>query len=84
MKKIICFVIMILIVCCLCSCVAEEGTRQGDNTLPKNSSFCIWTDEETGVQYIVYIGFRKGGICPRLNADGSLHTDHPTEKGGDE
>lgn len=37
----------------------------------------VWTDEETGVQYIVYnekrynAGF--GGITPRLNADGSLH-----------
>ena len=36
----------------------------------------VWTDEETGVQYIVYnekrynAGF--GGITPRLNADGSL------------
>ncbi len=36
----------------------------------------IWTDEDTGVQYIVYreklynAGF--GGITPRLNPDGSL------------
>lgn len=84
MKKIICFVIMILMVCCLFSCSVEKSTNQSDNTLPKNSSVYIWTDKETGVQYIVYVGHRKGGICPRLNADGSLHIDHPTEKGGAE
>lgn len=37
----------------------------------------VWTDEETGVQYIIYhekcgyAGF--GGITPRLNPDGSLY-----------
>ncbi len=37
----------------------------------------FWTDEETGVQYIIYneerynAGF--GGITPRLNTDGSLY-----------
>lgn len=36
----------------------------------------IWTDKETGVQYVIYseklynAGF--GGITPRLNSDGSL------------
>lgn len=36
----------------------------------------VWTDPETGVQYIVYSRKRGeagiGGITPRLNADGSL------------
>lgn len=42
-----------------------------------NDTIYIWTDEETGVQYIVYrekrynAGF--GGITPRLNPDGSLY-----------
>ncbi|AXF52226.1 MAG: hypothetical protein [Inoviridae sp.] len=41
------------------------------------SRIYIWTDEETGVQYIIYreksgyAGF--GGITPRLNTDGSLY-----------
>lgn len=42
--------------------------------------FFIWTDPETGVQYIVYrekcyyAGF--GGITPRLNPDGSLFVEN--------
>ena len=82
MKKIICFVIMILMVCFLCSCSIGESTVQSNNTLSPSSTVYIWTDEETGVQYIIYDGYKQGGIYPRLNADGSLHIDYPTEKGG--
>lgn len=32
----------------------------------------IWTDPETGVQYLLYTAVYRGGICPRYNADGSL------------
>ena len=88
MKKVTCFVLIVLIVCCLCSCSVEEdanqSTNQRINTLPSSSSVHIWTDEETGVQYIIYDGYGQGGICPRLNADGSLYIAHPTEKGGGE
>ncbi len=41
-----------------------------------NETIYIWTDEDTGVQYVIYreklynAGF--GGITPRLNPDGSL------------
>jgi maltose-binding protein MalE len=83
MKKIICFVLMVLMVCCLCSCSVEESTNQSNNTLPPSSSVRVWTDEETGVQYIIYEGYKQGGIYPRLNADGSLHIARPTEKGGE-
>ena len=37
----------------------------------------IWTDKDTGVQYVVYrdgSGYAgMGGITPRLNSDGSLY-----------
>lgn len=42
-----------------------------------NDYIYIWTDEDTGVQYVIYrekcmnAGF--GGITPRLNPDGSLY-----------
>lgn len=41
-----------------------------------NETIYIWTDDYTGVQYVIYreksgyAGF--GGITPRLNPDGSL------------
>lgn len=47
-----------------------------------NETIYIWTDEDTGVQYIIYseAGYRKGfgGITPRLNPDGSLYVVEPT------
>ena len=82
MKKLIYFVLIVLMTCCLCSCSAEENVDQRNGTLPLNAKVHIWTDEETGVQYIIYEGYKQGGIHPRLNADGSLHIDHSTEKGG--
>lgn len=43
----------------------------------------VWTDQETGVQYIIYSRKRGeagiGGITPRLNADGSLYVVDATE-----
>ena len=42
---------------------------------------CLYviTDDDTGVQYIIYseFGYRSGagGITPRYNADGTLHID---------
>ncbi len=58
-----------------------------------NKTVYIWTDEDTGVQYIIYrektanAGF--GGITPRLNPDGSLYGVEPTtqnniENGGED
>lgn len=35
-----------------------------------NDTIYIWTDEDTGVQYVIY---QFGGITPRLNSDGSLY-----------
>lgn len=79
MKKVICFVLIVLMICCLCSCSVEENSNQSTNTLPPSTNVYIWIDEETGVQYIIYEGYKQGGIYPRLNIEGSLHTDHPTE-----
>lgn len=32
----------------------------------------IWTDEETGVQYVIWSDYRGSGITPRLNIDGTV------------
>lgn len=51
-----------------------EQPEVGEKT---NKDIYIWTDDDTGVQYIIYrektgyAGF--GGITPRLNPDGSLY-----------
>ena len=38
-------------------------------------TFEIVVDEETGVNYIVYNGYKQGGITPRLNSDGTLYIE---------
>lgn len=59
-----------------CGTVAGESTSTEDSNshLTSNDSIQIWTDSETGVQYVIYKGYRKGGITPRLNVDGTLYT----------
>lgn len=37
-----------------------------------DDAFSIIIDKYTGVNYIVYTGFRAGGLSPRYNADGTL------------
>jgi hypothetical protein len=31
----------------------------------------IWTDADTGCDYLIYSSSRQGGITPRLNPDGT-------------
>lgn len=44
-----------------------------DSYFDNDDSFSIIRDKETGVNYIVFKGYRKAGICPRFNADGTLY-----------
>ena len=73
MKKTISLLLaMLLIVLCLSGC----GRENKEN--PQN--VYIWTDEETGVQYVIfsesYGGIGRGGITPRLNLDGTLYNSN--------
>lgn len=85
MKKIFSVFVIIILILCLAGC---EDTNPNIEGSQDDTHIDFWTDKETGVQYVIYD--RKGGsagmggITPRLNADGSLYTDHPTEKGGAE
>ena len=79
MKKVIVTLLAIVLTVCLVGCTSETTTQTVDD-----SYIYIWTDEETGVQYIVYergYGYAgMGGITPRLNADGTLYG---CDKGGE-
>lgn len=39
-----------------------------------------YVDPDTGVHYLVYCGYRKGGITTRLNPDGSVMVDEDIRK----
>jgi hypothetical protein len=64
---------IISIIFCLCACEKsnEVTTKEG------NTDIEIWTDKETGVQYVIYDksgGYSgMGGITPRFNTDGTLY-----------
>lgn len=93
MKKIFSVLIIVVLMLCLSGCETEtlnEIQNPTNSTSPTLSEridkrIFIWTDTETGVQYIVYkdgAGYQgMGGITPRLNADGTLYVVE-TEKGG--
>ena len=72
MKKTIIFLMMILVIFCLCACESNKDIKTTEN-----DNIEIWTDVETGVQYVIYdrnTGYAGiGGITPRFNADGTLY-----------
>lgn len=80
MKRFIVFCLVLLIGCTLVGCgttIEVENESNNGITSTPNTYIEIWTDEETGVQYIIYDragGYAgRGGITPRLNSDGSLY-----------
>ena len=85
MKKIISLFTIMAICFALCSCVGGQRLEAQNNTDYRvliNSGSCFVyeiKDADTGVWYIC----SGEGITPKLNADGSLYTDHSTEKGGE-
>ena len=67
MKKIVAIILCVLLVCGLC------GWKKIDSeNMDVFTNIGIIVDEETGVEYVVYNGYNRGGICPRYNADGTL------------
>lgn len=71
----------ILLVLLICIMVVSLFGCDGDNPnvgRTDDTSIRVWTDEKTGVQYIIYDrqdGYGgMGGITPRYNADGTLYT----------
>jgi hypothetical protein len=81
MKKIVAFLMVAILLLCLTGCnFLETETTDIQQTLRQDIE--IWTDEETGVQYIIYRsgGYGGvGGITPRYNADGTLYTVNNAE-----
>lgn len=70
MKKIISLILVIAIALL----VACAGTTEADtqvNYIQDDWDYKIIVDKKTGVNYIVYIEYKQGGITPRLNADGT-------------
>ena len=88
MKKVLCILLSLFLIICLGGCTTYQINENENIKLnSKGTDIRFWTDEETGVQYVIYNHGAPykgmGGITPRLNADGTLYIAHPTEKGGE-
>ena len=74
-KKIICFILTLTIVMLTACGNTDAETKTNyiqDYTFYKNNiEFTIVVDKETGVNYVVYSGYKNGGVTVRLNADGT-------------
>lgn len=84
MKKLIIAILALALILCLVGCEASETPTESKTQLVEGEKWVIsiWTDEETGVQYIIYHGYKNsdlGGITPRLNADGTLYITEESE-----
>lgn len=70
MKKIISLILVIAIALLVgCAETTEADTKV--NYIQDDWDYKIIIDKKTGVNYIVYIEYKQGGITPRLNADGT-------------
>lgn len=52
------------------------------SALGYEDNICDYVDPDTGVHYLVYCGYRKGGITTRLNSDGSIMIEKEGGKDG--
>lgn len=74
MKKIISLILVIAIMLLVACTETTEADTQTDYIQDYEGKYQILVDEKTGVNYIVYNGYNKGGITVRLNADGTPFT----------
>ena len=83
-ETIIVMLVMIFMCCCYKAAVYRRtpdlpAYEEPAITDKWGGDFIIWTDPDTGIQYIVYScrkgGAGMGGITPRLGQDGGLYTE---------
>ena len=53
----------------------EDSKIENLEKIDGDTNIKIFIDEETGVNYLIYDGYREVGITPRFNRDGSLYVE---------
>lgn len=53
----------------------EDTKTERLEKVDSNDNIKIYVDEETGVNYLIYDGYREAWITPRFNPDGSLYVE---------
>ena len=73
MKK---FLLLVIIIILLTGCGAESINKKHETNdtyyIQDSLNFDFYVDKETCIEYIIFNGGYRGGITPRLNADGTL------------
>ncbi|OUO25388.1 DUF6440 family protein [Eubacterium sp. An3] len=68
-----------LMITAMAVCLLLSGCSGSENEETEKSVSSDWihvyVDEKTGVNYLVYSGYKSGGITPRYNPDGSLYIE---------
>lgn len=82
------FVLSVILSLVLTVCVIIDKRNTATSDVEMGKTIYIWTDEETGVQYVIYrekVGYTGfGGITPRLDPDGSLYCDETSNRSSSE
>lgn len=70
-----------MMIAAMAVCLLLGGCSESEETeTPISSDYVsddvyVYVDEETGVNYLVFSGYKRGGIIPRYNPDGSLYIE---------
>lgn len=79
MKKILAITLATMLMTGCSITISDSDDKNDSITKTDNIHIEFWTDEETGVQYVIYDrvgGYAgMGGITPRLNSDGSVYIE---------
>ena len=83
MKRIIILAIVTTILLTGCATATYADTETPIfKTLYRDGDYRIICDTESGVHYVVYSDYRKGGITPRLDADGNVVVQYRITESG--
>jgi len=79
MKKIFVTLMMVVTVLSLTACGQQTKDETNTQTVQEDTmrytsgnNVYVYVDPETGVNYLIYHGYRCGGITPRYDSEGNI------------
>lgn len=82
-KFVYTLVLFAIIAFSVSGCESSDGgvaleTEMEETYISENVN--VFVDPETGVNYLIYDGYKTGGMSPRYNADGGLYVTERSER----
>lgn len=76
-KKTVCMVLLVCLACLFTTAceLTQPNDIQPTNELSNNDEIIVYVDPDTGVNYLIFKGSDKAGMCVRYNPDGSIMVD---------